>query len=56
MRYLNFRQLQEKLGDRGRTSIYRDVANGRLPKPVKIGDRNYWIDEKVDEKIAESAE
>lgn len=29
---------------RSRASIYRDVAAGRLPKPVKVGERSIrWI-------------
>lgn len=56
MRYLTFRDLQEKLGGRGRTTIYRDVDLGRLPKPVKIGGRKYFIDEEIDERIAASRE
>lgn len=42
MRYITFRELQEKLGGRGRTTIYRDVELGRLPQPVKLGSRLYW--------------
>ncbi|MDC1198769.1 AlpA family phage regulatory protein [bacterium] len=56
MRYLSFRDLQAKLGGRGRTTIYRDVDLGRLPKPVKLGSRLYWNDDEVDEKLAEKAE
>ena len=48
MRYLTFRDLQEKLGGRGRTTIYRDVEHGRLPKPVKLGSRLYWNEAEVD--------
>jgi len=54
MRYLTFRDLQEKLGGRGRTTIYRDVELGRLPKPVRIGSRLYWIEAEVDAQIAAS--
>lgn len=56
MKYLSFRDLQAKLGGRGRTTIYRDVEAGRLPKPVKIGGRLYWDDDGVDQRIAELAE
>ncbi|WP_171133865.1 MULTISPECIES: AlpA family transcriptional regulator [unclassified Ruegeria] len=52
MRYLTFRDLQDKLGGRGRTTIYRDVALGRLPKPVKIGSRLYWAEAEIDAAIA----
>jgi predicted DNA-binding transcriptional regulator AlpA len=52
MKYLTFRDLQEKLGGRGRTTIYRDVELGRLPKPVKIGSRLYWAEAEIDAAIA----
>lgn len=50
--YLNFDQLRAKLGNRGRTSIYRDIESGRLPPPIKIGTRSYWIECVVDRHIA----
>ena len=53
--YLNFSQLREKLGGRGRTTIYRDVELGRLPKPVKIGSRLYWAEADIDAAIAAHA-
>jgi prophage regulatory protein len=53
--YLAFWQLQKKLGGRGRTTIYRDVENGRLPKPTKIGSRLYWNEADVDAAIASLA-
>lgn len=55
MRYLSFRDLQEKLGGRGRTTIYRDVEQGRIPKPLKIGSRLYWVEADVDAAIAANA-
>lgn len=48
MRYLNFKQLCEKLGGRSRSSIYRDLEQERLPQPVKLGARLYWVEEDVD--------
>ncbi len=51
MKYLTFRDLQEKLGGRGRTTVYRDVELGRLPKPVKIGSRLYWSEPEIDAAI-----
>jgi predicted DNA-binding transcriptional regulator AlpA len=48
MRYLSFRDLQTKLGGRGRTTIYRDVDLGRLPEPIKIGSRLYWNEADID--------
>ena len=44
MKYLNFTDLRVKLGGRGRTTVYRDIEFGRLPKPIKLGGRLYWID------------
>lgn len=48
MRYLNLTQLRAKLGDRARSSIYLDVAAGRLPPPIKLGGRLYWCEDEVD--------
>lgn len=53
MRYLTFRELQVKLGGRGRTTIYRDIEQGRLPRPVKLGYRLYWPEEQIDAVLAE---
>lgn len=47
-KYLSFSDLQRKLGGRSRSSIYRDVEHGRLPEPIKIGVRSYWVEEEVD--------
>lgn len=52
VRYLSFRDLQAKLGGRGRTTIYRDVENGRIPRPLKIGSRLYWREDDVDAAIS----
>ena len=54
MHYLSFRDLQQKLGGRGRTTIYRDVELGRLPKPLKIGARLYWVEADIDAALAEA--
>jgi len=54
MRYLTFRDLQAKLGGRGRTTIYRDLELGRLPKPVKLGSRLYWNEAEVDTWLTQS--
>ena len=56
MKYLSFSELQQKLGGRGRSTIYRDVAAGRLPKPIKFGSRLYWIEAEVDEALAHVAD
>lgn len=50
--YLNFQELRAKLGGRGRTTVYRDVEIGRLPKPIKLGSRLYWDEAAVDAALA----
>ncbi|OAN67817.1 transcriptional regulator [Sulfitobacter sp. EhC04] len=54
--YLSSGQLQAKLGGRGRTSLYRDIEQGRLPKPIKFGGRLYWVEADIDAAIAANAE
>ncbi len=56
MRYLTFNDLQEKLGGRGRSTIYRDLEAGRLPRPVKLGSRLYWREDEIDATLAALAE
>ncbi len=56
MKYLNFTELRAKLGGRGRTTVYRDIEFGRLPKPLKLGGRLYWIEDQVDERLRELAD
>lgn len=55
MKYLTFKDLQAKLGGRGRTSIYRDVDQGRLPRPKKLGARLYWAEADIDAAISNLA-
>lgn len=52
MKLLTFNDLRAVLGGRGRTTIYRDVAAGRLPKPIKIGGRVFWFEEDIQECLA----
>ncbi len=54
--YLNFAQLRAKLGGRGRSSIYRDVEAGRLPRPLKLGSRLYWPEDAIDAALQKLAE
>jgi prophage regulatory protein len=55
MHYLSFKGLQAKLGGRGRTTIYKDVELGRLPKPLKIGSRLYWNEADIDATLQANA-
>ena len=54
-RMLRLPAVEDRVG-RKRSSIYRDVAEGRFPPPVKLGPRaigwpehviDTWIDERV---------
>jgi len=56
MKYLTFKELRKKLGGRGRTTIYRDCAEGRLPQPFKLGNRLYWVEEQIDAYLRELAD
>lgn len=54
MKYLNFTELRQKLGGRGRTTVYRDIELGRLPAPIKLGGRLYWVESQVDDALTAS--
>ncbi len=54
--YLSIRSLIEYLDDRSRASIYRDVSEGRLPAPIKLGGSSRWLKSEVDAKLAEAAD
>lgn len=47
MKLLNFNELRDALGGRGRTTVYRDIELGRLPQPIKIGGRLYWRESEI---------
>ena len=51
MNYINFQQLQSKLGNKSRSAIYVDLEIGRLPQPIKMGRRSYWREHEVDQHI-----
>ena len=51
MNYINFQQLQSKLGNRSRSAIYVDLEIGRLPQPINMGRRSYWREHEVDQHI-----
>lgn len=54
--FLDFESLSSKLSGRSRSSIDRDVKAGRLPRPLKMGQRVYWRDAEVDEHLAKMME
>lgn len=41
----------KKLDGRSRSACYEDIKFGRLPKLIKIGGRNYWLEDLLDEAI-----
>lgn len=49
IKYISFKDMIAKLGGRSRSSLYRDIEAGRLPKPLKFGGRVFWIETEVDE-------
>lgn len=55
-RYLTMRELRAKLGGRSRSAIYLDLEEGRLPPPIKLGGRLYWVENEVDAHLRSLAE
>ena len=51
MTLISFPQLQDILAGRSRSSIYRDLDAGRLPRPMRFGSRLYWEKAQVLEKL-----
>ena len=47
MKLLKFSEVQNILGGRSRSSIYRDIESGRIPKPCKLSGRRYWRDDEI---------
>ncbi len=54
--YLSLRSLTEYLDGRSRASIYRDISEGRLPAPIKLGGSSRWLKSEVNAKLAEAAD
>lgn len=55
MQLLTLNELRNVLGGRSRSSIYRDVAEGRIPAPVRIGRRLYWRENEIEAFFMEMA-
>ena len=51
MRLITFTELRQKLANRSRASIYRDIERGEIPKPLKIGRSVYWEETQISEHI-----
>ena len=50
VKYLYMSGLQKKLG-RSRSAIYKDIAAGRIPEPLRFGSKLMWRERDVDEHI-----
>ena len=55
MRLLDYDGLKAKGFDYSRTHFWRLIKAGRFPKPIKLGDgaRNAWVEEEIDQLIAD---
>ena len=56
MRLITFAELREKLANRSRASIYRDIERGQIPKPLKIGRSVYWEETQISEHLKDLME
>jgi predicted DNA-binding transcriptional regulator AlpA len=56
MDLLTIRDVCEMLGGRDPSSIYRDIAAKRWPKPIKIGAGSRWIKAECLEALARMIE
>ena len=56
MRLITFDELREKLANRSRASIYRDIERGQIPKPLKIGRSVYWEETQISEHLKDLME
>ena len=41
-------EVREILGGRSRSAVYTDIAEGRLPQPLRLGGRIYWQANELD--------
>lgn len=55
-KYLTLAEVRSRLGNRARSSIYGDIAAGRLPKPLKLGSRIYWPEDELEAHFRKLAE
>ena len=53
MKLLDVDGLAEKGIKFSDTHIWRLVRDGDFPKPVKIGNRNHWVETEIDQYIAD---
>mgnify|MGYP005853599837 CR=1 FL=1 len=46
--YITLKEVSRRTGGRSRSSIYLDIAAGRLPKPLKLGGRVYFPEDELE--------
>jgi predicted DNA-binding transcriptional regulator AlpA len=56
VKLLTFKELSALLGGRSRSTIYVDLALGRLPKPIRLGGKCYWPSDVIEDHIRRLAE
>ena len=47
-KFLTINEVRALLGNRARSTIYKDIEAGRLPEPMKLGGRIYWPESELD--------
>jgi prophage regulatory protein len=52
MKLLDYDALADKGIKFSDTHIWRLIRAGDFPKPVKIGNRNHWVETEIDDYIA----
>jgi prophage regulatory protein len=51
MRIIKLKEVMDCTG-LGRSSIYKQISNGKFPKSVSLGDRSVgWVDSEIEEWI-----
>jgi predicted DNA-binding transcriptional regulator AlpA len=55
MKLIALPELRARLGNRARSSLYADIAAGRLPPPIRLGKRVYWPEQAIDARLRELA-
>lgn len=54
MNALNLRETERKVGLK-KTAIYRFIAAGQFPQPIKIGRASRWLESELDAFLLERA-
>ena len=54
MRCITLKEVMSKVG-RGKSTIYRDIALGTFPDPLKAGNSSLWIESEIEEWICSTS-